>query len=96
MSEGEGEYAMKHIFSYMLIIIYIALLPEYVIPRILYNVKQPRGCLFRGSPVFRLKNAGYLRRIRHYKRVNIGKARAGKGVAASGVFIKRHGNGLRV
>lgn len=45
MSEGEGEYAMKHIFSYMLIIIYIALQPAYVIPRILYNVKQPRGCL---------------------------------------------------
>ncbi len=35
MSEGEGEYAMKHIFSYMRIIIYIALLPAYVIPRIL-------------------------------------------------------------
>lgn len=45
MSEGEGEYAMKHILSYMLIIIYIALLPAYVIPRILYNVKQPRGRL---------------------------------------------------
>lgn len=36
---------MKHIFSYMLIIIYIALLPAYVIPRILYNVKHPRGRL---------------------------------------------------
>ena len=36
---------MKHIFSYMLIIIYIALLPAYVIPRILYNVKHLRGCL---------------------------------------------------
>lgn len=36
---------MKYIFSYMLIFICIALLPAYVIPRILYNVKQPRGCL---------------------------------------------------
>ena len=54
---------MKHIFSYMLIIIYIALLPAYVIPRILYNVKHPRGCLERGSPcfVFKLRDiyAGY-------------------------------------
>lgn len=38
MSEGDGEYAMKYIFNllgYMLIIICIALLPAYVIPRIL-------------------------------------------------------------
>lgn len=38
MSEGDGEYAMKYIFNligYMLIIICIALLLAYVIPRIL-------------------------------------------------------------
>lgn len=47
---------MKHIFSYMLIIICIALLPAYVIPRILYNVKHSQGAaLNEAAPFFVLK-----------------------------------------